>query len=63
MILRGSLAQGVALAVIDVLGFLLAHRLLYRRIDAGGDPAGPELTATAASTDAAAGDATIRTAR
>jgi hypothetical protein len=30
IVMRGSLHQGVALAVIDVLGFFVAHRLLYR---------------------------------
>jgi hypothetical protein len=30
IVMRGSLHQGVALAVIDVVGFFVAHRLLYR---------------------------------
>lgn len=40
-VFRGSLAQGIALATIDVIGFFVAHRILYRRLD-GGDraPAG-----------------------
>jgi hypothetical protein len=30
IVMRGSLAQGIALAVIDVVGFFAAHRILYR---------------------------------
>jgi hypothetical protein len=30
IVMRGSLAQGVALATIEVVGFFAAHRLLYR---------------------------------
>jgi hypothetical protein len=34
IVLRGSLAQGVAIATIDIVGFYAAHRLLYRRLRA-----------------------------
>lgn len=32
IILRGSLAAGISLAAIDVIGFLIVHRLLFRRL-------------------------------
>jgi hypothetical protein len=36
IVLRGSLAQGIALALIDVIGFFVTHRILYRTVARGG---------------------------
>jgi hypothetical protein len=45
IVLRGSLAQGIALATIDVVGFFVAHRLLYRKgaaaTSGSGENSGP----------------------
>jgi hypothetical protein len=35
IIFRGSLHEGIALALIDILGFLIAHRILFRRAPQG----------------------------
>ncbi|MGO9972080.1 MAG: hypothetical protein ACLP01_04570 [Solirubrobacteraceae bacterium] len=62
IVFRGSLHQGIALATIDVVGFPIAHRFLFRRvpepaagwpalahIGAGIDPAAPSSASASAS--------------
>ena len=40
IVMRGSLHQGIALAAIDVVGFAVAHRILFARPAAAGPGAG-----------------------
>ncbi len=45
VVLRGSLAQALAIVLIDVLGLFAAHRWLYRRPTAADTPTGPSIVA------------------
>jgi hypothetical protein len=45
IVLRGSLPQALAIALIDVLGLFAAHRLLYRRPTAADTPTSPSIGA------------------
>jgi hypothetical protein len=50
MVMRGSLHDGIALAGIDILGFFITHRILYRR-RATGAPCCIELAPVGAAAE------------